>query len=147
MTGVWNPLGFDWLRGRFGPYFQPAGSGRPVFLTRRANTRVPKELERIEAIFSAAGFEILDCGKLGFREQLKMASGASAIAGIHGAAMTNILWSWPGTPVLEIFQPEYLNACYEQIAFHGRLDYSACILEGENPVMMIEHWLSRRPDL
>jgi capsular polysaccharide biosynthesis protein len=143
MTGVWNPLGFDWLRERFSQYFPPAGSGRPVFLTRRANTRVPEGLEQIESMFSAAGFEILDCGKLGFREQIEIASAAPAIAGIHGAAMTNILWSQPGTPVLEIFQPEYLNACYEQIAFQGRLDYSACVLEGEDPVREIERWLQR----
>ena len=141
MTGVWNPLGFDWLRERFAPYFRTTGSGRPVFLTRRAATRVPAELKRIETLFSDAGFDIVDCGGLGFQEQIDLASGASAIAGIHGAAMTNILWSRPGTRVLEIFQPEYLHACYEQIAFQGGLDYSACVLEGENPIRWIEHWL------
>lgn len=143
MTGVWNPLGFDWLRERFSPYFHPAASGRPVFLTRRASTRVPEQLPQIEAMFSEAGFDIVDCGKLGFREQIEMASGAPAIAGIHGAAMTNVLWSRPATPVLEIFQPEYLNACYEQIAFQGRLDYSAQVLEGGSPIHRIEEWLCR----
>jgi capsular polysaccharide biosynthesis protein len=143
MTGVWNPLGFDWLRDRLGPYFRPAGSGRPIFLTRRARTRVPDALARIESIFSAGGFDIVDCGKLGFREQIEMASGAPAIAGIHGAAMTNVMWSRPATPVLEIFQPEYLNACYEQIAFQGRLVYTAQVLEGESPLRRIEEWLAR----
>lgn len=143
MTGVWNPPGFDWLRERFSPYFRPAGSGRPVFLTRRASTRVPDALARIESIFSAAGYDIVDCGKLGFHEQLEMASAAPALAGIHGAAMTNILWCRPGTPVLEIFQPQYLNACYEQIAFQGQLDYTAHVLEGESPLREIEAWLAR----
>jgi capsular polysaccharide biosynthesis protein len=142
MTGVWNPLGFDWLRERFSPYFRAAGSGRPVFLTRRANSRVPEELPRIEAMFSQAGFEVVDCGKLGFREQLELASGAPAIAGIHGAAMSNILWARPGTPVLEIFQPAYLNACYEQIAYQGKLDYTAYVLEGASPLRKIEDWLA-----
>ena len=31
--------------------------------------------------------------------------------------MTNLPWANPETPVLEFFQPGYLNACYEQIAF------------------------------
>ncbi len=143
MTGVWNPLGWDWLRERFLPHFRTAGSGRPVFLTRRAGTRVPATLARIESIFSDAGFDVVDCGKLAFREQIAMASGAPALAGIHGAAMTNILWCRPGTPVLEIFQPEYLNACYEQIAFQGQLDYAVSVLEGESPLREIEDWLAR----
>lgn len=143
MSGVLNPLGFDWLRERFGPYFRPAASGKPIFLTRRASSRIPEQLAEIEAMFTAAGYEVLDCGKLGFREQIEAASAAPAIAGIHGAAMTNILWAHPGTPALELFQPQYLNACYEQIAFQGQLDYSANVLEGDSPLRTIEEWLAR----
>lgn len=141
MSGVWNPLGFDWLRENFQPFFRPAASGKPIFLTRRASSRIPEQLTEIEAMFTAAGYEIVDCGKLGFRQQIEAASAAPAIAGIHGAAMTNILWAHSGTPVLELFQPQYLNACYEQIAFQGRLDYSAHVLEGESPLRAIEQWL------
>jgi hypothetical protein len=141
MTGVWNPLGFDWLRENFRPFFRPAASGKPIFLTRRASTRIPEQLSEIEAMFAAAGYEILDCGKLGFREQIEAASGATAIAGIHGAAMTNIIWAHQGTPVLELFQAQYLNACYEQIAFQGQLDYTHLVLEGETPLRAIEEWL------
>jgi hypothetical protein len=142
MTGVWNPLGFDWLRERFRPFLKASSSGPPIFLTRRAKTRVPAELAEIERTFETKGFRIIDCGTLGFREQLEMASAAPAIAGIHGAAMTNILWSHPGTPVLEIFQPAWLNGCYEQIAFQGKLDYTAHVLEGESPLRQIEDWLA-----
>ncbi|MEX1114483.1 MAG: glycosyltransferase family 61 protein [Akkermansiaceae bacterium] len=143
MTGVWNPLGFDWLRKRFQPHFRPPGSGRPVFLTRRASTRVPEVLPEIERLFSSAGFDILDCGKLTMLEQIQAASGASAITGLHGAAMTNILWAAPRIPVLELFEPAYLNACYEQIAFQGKLDYSALVLEGDHPLEKINAWLKR----
>jgi len=144
MTGVWNPLGFDWLRESFRKFFRPPASGPPVFLTRRAGTRVPGDLTEIERIFANAGFGIVDCGTLGVRQQIELTSGAKAVAGIHGAAMTNLLWSAPGTPVLELFLPSYLNACYEQIAFQGRLEYSASVLEGESPLRGIEHWLTRR---
>lgn len=61
------------------------------------------------------------------REQISVTSAAPAIAGFHGAAMTNLLWANPGTPVLEIFSPEYLNACYEQIAFHHCMAYDASL--------------------
>ena len=141
MSGVWNPLGFDWLRERFSPYFRPAASGKPIFLTRRASSRIPEQLSVIEAMFTEAGYEILDCGKLSFRQQIEAASAAPAISGIHGAAMTNILWAHQGTSVLELFQPQYLNACYEQIAFQGNLIYKAHILGGEKTLEDIKTWL------
>ena len=148
MTGAWNPLGWDWLRSRFRPHFNTASSGKPIFLTRRASSRIPEMLEQIESMFSNAGFEILDCGKLTVLQQIKAASGAPAIAGIHGAAMTNIIWGSPCTSVLELFQPGYLNACYEQIAYQGDMNYSAVILEGEWPLTGIAEWLNcLRPSL
>ncbi len=141
MTGVWNPLGYDWLRQRFARHFLPPSSGNPLFFTRRSKTRIPDQLARIEETFTSAGFDVVDCGKMTVRAQIEAASAAPAIAGIHGAAMTNLLWARPGTPVLEIFQPSYLNACYEQIGFQGRLRYTSLILEGDDPVAAIGAWL------
>ncbi len=141
MTGVWNPLGFDWLRESFRKYFRPPASGPPVFLTRRASTRIPGDLPGIERIFANAGFEIVDCGTLGVRQQIELASGAKAVAGVHGAAMTNLLWSPPGTPVLELFLPGYLNACYEQIAFQGSLHYTPLILMPGDSPKLINEWV------
>ncbi|MEK7950828.1 glycosyltransferase family 61 protein [Luteolibacter soli] len=141
MSGVWNPLGFDWLRKSFSPCFGAVGSGPAVFLTRRGSNRIPAFLETIEALFRKAGFKILDCGKLTVREQISAVSAAPAIAGIHGAAMTNILWASPTTPVLEVFEPSYLNACYEQIAFQGGLRYAATCEIGSALEASVGRWL------
>lgn len=143
MTGVWNPAGYQWLRQSFSPHFHPPRSGLPIFLTRRGMARVPENLDDIEKIFRSYGFEIVDCGTIPVKKQIELASSAPSIAGLHGAAMTNLLWARPRTHVLELFQPGYLNACYEQIAFHGRLAYSAHVLEGGDPLCRIEELLSR----
>lgn len=143
MTGVWNPMGCEWLREKFACFRQTTGNGRPIFLTRRGATRIPPNLGEIEAIFSQNGFEIIDCGKHTVKEQIRLASSAPAIAGLHGAAMTNILWAQPNTPVLEIFQPEYLNACYEQIAFQGKLDYQFLIIDPSSDKNKLRHWISQ----
>lgn len=144
MTGVLNPLGFDGLRRSFSPHFAERGSGRPIFLTRRGGNRIPENLAEIEALFEAAGYDIIDCGAITVLEQIRSISAAPAIAGLHGAAMTNLLWAAPGTPVLEIFQPTFLNACYEQIAFQGGLSYSHLVLEEKDPLPAIGEWLSAR---
>jgi hypothetical protein len=142
MTGVWNPIGFQWLRNAFAPYFTKSQTGPPIFLTRRGRARIPDNLAAIEVLFRKHGFEIVDCGTIPVVRQIELASSASAIAGLHGAAMTNLLWVRPGTPVLEIFQPVYFNACYEQIAFQGNLEYTAEVIEGESPLRQIEDWLA-----
>lgn len=143
MTGVRNGTGYDWLRRNFSPHFGSPGSGSPVFLTRRGNARIPGNLDLIEKVFASNGYQIVDCGGLTVKEQILIISTAPALAGLHGAAMTNLLWAACGTPVLEIFQQGYLNGCYEQIALHGNLDYSFCVLEGENPLREINDWLGQ----
>jgi capsular polysaccharide biosynthesis protein len=140
MTGVWNPMGFQWLRDQFRPFFSQPASGPPVFLTRRGGNRVPENLHEIETLFSRHGFEIVDCGKMSVREQIRSTSSAPAIAGFHGAAMTNLLWANPGTPVLEIFTPGYLNACYEQISFHGGLRHTALIMNHPSDHQGLHEW-------
>ena len=140
MTGVWNPLGFAWLKRQFAPYVAAATTGPPIFLTRRGGVRVPANLPAIEQCFTRHGFTIVDCGAIPVKEQIRLASMAPALAGLHGAAMTNLLWVHPRVPVLEIFQPQYLNACYEQIAFHGNLAYQSCILTSDHALGDIPTW-------
>lgn len=141
MTGVWNPFGFDWLREKFAPFCHPTASGQAIFLTRRGGVRVPPNLKEIEATFTRHGFTIVDCGAIPVKEQMRLASMAPAIAGLHGAAMTNLLWAHPGTPVLELFEPNYLNACYEQIAFQGKLKYRYEIVNGTDSLTHLVAWI------
>lgn len=142
MTGVLNPMGFDWLREKFSPYFSASNSAPSVFLTRRGGARVPENIAEIEKLFESAGFEIVDCGAISVEDQIGKLSAAPAIAGLHGAAMTNLLWARPHTPVLELFQPGYLNGCYEQIAFDGKLQYTHMTDEGSGLADPIRGWLA-----
>jgi len=141
MTGVWNPAGFEWLRTAFSHCFGKPQSGSPIFLTRRGRARIPENLDAIENAFHRRGFEIVDCGAITVQRQIEIASSAPAIAGLHGAAMTNLLWARSGTPVLEIFQPGYLNACYEQIATERLLRYSYTIASGSTIPRILFEWI------
>jgi hypothetical protein len=140
MTGAWNPYGFNWLREKFMPFCQTAATGRAIFLTRRSAARIPSCLPEIEDIFTKNGFMIVDCATLSVREQMRIASSASAIAGLHGAAMTNLLWAQPGTPVLEIFSPDWLNGAYEQIALHFKLNYQPHIIDKASIISYLNNW-------
>lgn len=147
MTGTHNPLGFGWLRKAFQSHFSKHSSGPPIFLTRRGSTRMPTNLDDLEHRFASAGFKVVDCGTHTVLEQIELASAAPAIAGLHGAAMTNLLWAYSGTPVLEIFEPGYLNGCYEQIAFHLEQPYTAAVNGDLSAARVIDQWLSQIPQL
>lgn len=140
LTGNHNPLGYEWLRSKFAIFIDPVPNGRPIFLTRRGAARSPSNLLEIERIFESKGFDIIDCGSIGIKEQMRLSSSAPAIAGLHGAAMTNIIWAIEGIPVLEIFEKSYLNGCYEQIAFERNLYYTAIIRE-HNITELIREWV------
>ncbi|MEO8613574.1 MAG: glycosyltransferase family 61 protein, partial [Luteolibacter sp.] len=142
MTGAWNPMGYDWLRRNLSRHFLEAKSGPPIFLTRRSSVRMPENLPLIEDALVAKGFEIVDCSQHSVRSQITKISAAPMIAGLHGAAMTNLLWAPPQTPVIEIFQPGHLNGCYEQIAFHGSLIYSYGINEANGIPKFLMDWLA-----
>lgn len=141
MTGAWNPRGYTWIRDKFRPFFNTIDPDKRIFLTRRGSSRVPKNINTIEKIFLNEGFEIIECGSLAVKDQIALASKSSAIAGLHGAAMTNILWAAPHTPVLELFQANYLNSCFEQIAHQGDLDYSYHIMDETSDTSAIEKWI------
>ena len=142
MTGVRNPLGFAWLRKAFSACYGEAGSGNPVFLTRRGGARVPENISEVEGHFATNGFEIVDCGKLTVAEQIEKLSTATAIAGLHGAAMSNLLWARKGTPVLEIFEKGYLNGCYEQLSYEGGLPHTYFFRDPTNDLRRIDQWLN-----
>ncbi|MFD2255856.1 glycosyltransferase family 61 protein [Luteolibacter algae] len=126
-TGKWNPIAYAWLEQKFSPYFSKENGSRRLFFTRVGSNRIPDNISQIENIFINEGFEIIDCGKLTLREQILISSSASIIAGLHGAAMTNILWTKDNTKIIEIFQEDYLNSCYEQIAFYKGIKYNYII--------------------
>lgn len=140
MTGVSNPFGYRWLRGQFSPYFSEPNSAPPIFFTRRSGSRVPSDLVNIESIFTSFGFSIIDCATISVKRQIEYASSAIAIAGLHGAAMSNLLWATVGIPVVELFNPNYLNGCYEQIALQGGLDYSYLIMSESSFVKNLTIW-------
>jgi capsular polysaccharide biosynthesis protein len=55
------------------------------------------------AVVRGQGFEVVDPGRHAFAAQVGMMREAVAVAGPHGAGLTNILFCPPGTKVLEIF--------------------------------------------
>jgi tetratricopeptide (TPR) repeat protein len=88
--------------------------------------RVLNEAE-VVALLSRYDFEVIVPGRLPFEEQVAAFARASHVVGPHGAGMTNIVVSQPGTHVLEIFHPLYGTAAYATLASEARFKYAALV--------------------
>ena len=58
-----------------------------------------------------------------FQDQIDIFSNAEVVIGIHGAGLSNIVFSNPGTILLEIFPSSYVNSCFRVVALHCKLQY------------------------
>jgi hypothetical protein len=101
----------DWFRKAYG-FIAPLttkGGDRCIFLNRRERYgRTLRNLAEIEAITHRYGFETLYAEDLTFEEQVRRFSETRVLVGIHGAGLTNMLFSdAPKLRCLELLTSAY----------------------------------------
>jgi capsular polysaccharide biosynthesis protein len=67
------------------------------------------------------GFERIHCEALTAREQRELFRAAELIIGPHGAALTNLVFCEPGTRIVELFPPDYVDLSMWPHISHTRL--------------------------
>lgn len=101
-----------------------SGHGKPwrkLFVSRRKfgkgwSERELLNYETVEALFAAAGFDIVYPETLSFGEQITVFSEAQTVAGECGSGLHNTVFSLPGTNVLEIAPESYTTPIQWAIA-------------------------------
>ena len=73
------------------------------------------------------GFRKVTMTGLRVADQAALFRNARVIITPHGSGLTNMVFSNPGTVVIELFQPAYTNSCYWAIADFLQIDYYAFI--------------------
>ncbi len=128
-----SPQVLDWLRGRIGlpalakrttPAAPKLYVGRSD-ATRRCLLNEAALLRELEP----HGFVSILPGRMPVAEQIALFARARAVVGLHGAALTNIAFCAPGTPVLEIFAPGYGTPAFGLIAAAVGLPYASYVAE------------------
>jgi hypothetical protein len=114
--GFMRPWACRWLRQRLGVEGRPAGRRRFWISRNRARWRRVVNEEELLPILERAGFELVELERLTFREQVDLLARAGAVAGPHGAGMTDLLFAPRGIRVLEIFPPEFVNPVFYSMA-------------------------------
>jgi capsular polysaccharide biosynthesis protein len=90
-------------------------------------------------MLSERGFDSVDCGKMSVQEQAEVFGSAEVVVGAHGAALTNLVFCRPGTRVVELFSPAYVNPCYRDLCVAAGLRHAAVIGNGKDWVLSERH--------
>ena len=90
-------------------------ANRKIYVKRISNRKIANEQE-FEEYISSQGFEIHTMEGMTIRKQAELFHQASVIISPHGAGLTNIIFSKPGTHVIEIFHPETIFGHYYTMA-------------------------------
>lgn len=122
---------FDGLLARLGVDGVAPAAERRLFVTRTGGGwRSVSNIGELERIAERLGFDVVDPGALPLDEQIELFAGARAVAGIHGAALTNLLFR-AGHPLdlFEIFSPDWLESMYFEVCRLYGHGYAALVGE------------------
>ena len=101
-----------------------------LYIPRRSNRRLTEEAE-LEGMLRKAGFVEADSGNFQhFRRQL---ASARLIVGIHGAALTNLVYCRPEARVLEIAPHEIIWQTFHALTASLKLDYGLLVGRSQKP--------------
>lgn len=103
---------------------------RKIYIKRTKGRTIINEPE-ILGILEKEGFEILHPENMTVAEQAYVFSETKYVIGAHGAGLTNIVFCEPGTKVIDIFPPEWVNPCYWILSRHLELHYAYLMGEGK----------------
>jgi capsular polysaccharide biosynthesis protein len=130
LSGCPDPRGVSWLRRRF--MAQKTGPATlNLYLERKADRRTCHNAAAVAKVFTDKGWEVVDPGSMDLETQIRLFGRARRVAGLHGAALTNLLWMPGGTSVLEIMPSRRRNGCYAGIAHCAGIDHQAWVLPSD----------------
>ena len=103
-----------------------------IYISRKkaAKRKIINEEELI-SFLEKHGFQPIILEKLAFLEQVALFSQAKVVIAPHGAGLTNLVFSRPGTKVLEIMPASMELVLYQLISHHCHLEYYSIV--GDEP--------------
>ena len=123
-SGHTNRWVHEFLRREFGPKPAPARGGERLFISRadvtlRGLANEPEVIARLAGL----GFRSVTPGQLSVAEQAAVFAGAEVVVAPHGAGLANLVFTRPGTKVLELLSPGRRGGAYWELSNACHLEY------------------------
>jgi hypothetical protein len=100
-----------------------------IFLLRNSNLyydlnwRKPINSFMVEAAAWLFGFKLVDPSQISVQKAMTLFQQAKKIVSYHGGGLTNIIFSSPGTKIVELHS-EWMDDCFRDLCEVGTLDYT-----------------------
>lgn len=105
-----------------------------IYISRTlSSARVIANAEELLPGLLEMGFQICRLESMTFEEQVRLFRNAEVVVGPHGAGFTNLIFSKPGTRVVEIMAKGYERRCYWTLCEELGHDYQFFLGEPEFP--------------
>jgi capsular polysaccharide biosynthesis protein len=133
MTGCWNPYAVDFLRCTFLPYGSPPSDSMPkrFYIIREGYTRGIANEREVRDYFSSQGWALIAPEKLSIPDQIALFRDAESIAGLHGSALTNLLWCSAGTCMIELTSNNLMSGAFEWLSMVNCVDHRFILCSGD----------------
>lgn len=101
----------------------------------RSDARYRKVINEAEvtAFLAQWGFKTITLEPLTITEKAALFASVNVVIAPHGSGMTNAVFCQPGTKIIEIFSPNYVNVGYWAMLNQINLDYYYLMGEGRKP--------------
>jgi capsular polysaccharide biosynthesis protein len=112
----------------------PVAAGRRLFVSRRqAVGRHLRNEAEVTAVLAGLGFEGCVLEGMSLTAQAALFASAECVVAPHGAGLTNLVFCRPGTTVVDLFSPNWVNPCYWTLCQAAGLNYHYLIGRGATP--------------
>ncbi len=118
-----------------------------IYISRAGATyrRITNEAE-VEELLMGHGFEVFKLEEISVAEQITLFHQARIVVAPHGAGLSNLVFCQPGTKVLEMCAPQYVNPCFWTISDGVNLDHFYMLGRGERAAEQFA-WLGCENDM
>lgn len=110
-----HPADVAILREFFAGHITPGCGDRKLYLSRVGQKRSPANELDVQSDMEKHGLVVFDGTGMSLLAQIAMFSSARQLIGMHGAALSNIVWAPESVDVCEIFSAGYLPSCYSAL--------------------------------
>jgi capsular polysaccharide biosynthesis protein len=96
---------------------------KKIYASRRGVKRSPMNEHEVGNLFQEFGFEVFQLENLNLLEEIKLLSNTLTIAGVHGSALSNVIWMPPGGHMIDIANDNYWTEAGHRLAFLQECQY------------------------
>lgn len=106
--------------------------GQRLYISRRLSQRPLSNEQVLEELMAASGYKVVFLEALPWEAQIALFQKAEVVVGPHGAGLSNLAFSAPGTLLVELVSGAMFNRCYEWLCHAGGYQYASIQIDGDS---------------